>query len=113
MSLTWKDLSTTLLALLTLGLYFAMTKGIDVPLISGYRAGILLLAFFGILMCASSPGFSSGSSVLVMAAGVLGFLALILIIYGLVTGTELAFTLLTVTILVLWAISTFRHFITK
>lgn len=112
MSLTWKDGVTTLLALLVAGLYFGRTtSGMTLPLISdGYRWAIVALAIIGIGMCSfSSPATTSGTNMFIVLAGVLGVSALILIIYGLVTGAKIAFTLLTATILLLWLISTVRH----
>lgn len=115
MSLTNKDLVTTILAATTAGLYYAQTQGIKLPLITGYRGGILALAIIGIAMCASSgsetPSIGSSNPFIVFAS-ILGFVSLVLIVYGLVTGTKIAFTLLTICILVLWLTSTLRHLLT-
>lgn len=112
MSLTWKDGITTLLAFLVAGLYFARTtSGMQLSLISdGYRWAIIALAVIGIGMCSfSSPATTSGTNMFIVLAGILGVSALILIIYGLVTGAKIAFTLLAMTILSLWLIATVRH----
>jgi EamA domain-containing membrane protein RarD len=110
-SLSWKDLVTSLLAALTFGLYYAMTKGIELPVITSYRIGIIFLAIIGIGMCAFSSASSGSTSPFITLASILGVVSLVLIIYGLFTGTKVAFILLTITILLLWGISTLRHFI--
>lgn len=109
MGLSWKDAVTTLLASAVLGISYAMTKGIEMPIITNYRWGIAALGIIGIAMCAFSGGTTGGTSSLIVIANVLGFIAFGLIVYGLISGTKIAFILLTITILTLWAIATFRH----
>lgn len=113
MSLTWKDLVTTVLAVMTAGLYYSMSKGITLPLIAGYRSAIIALGIIGIGMCALSGGNTAPSGPFIILASVGGIVALILIVYGLITGTKFAFILLTVTILVLWAGATLRHLLSS
>jgi hypothetical protein len=103
MTLTWKDLITTLLAGGAIGVYFLFTNNAG-----GYRIPILLLTFIGIAMCALSEG-TKGNKVYIGIASALGILALVLAVYGLVTGAKIAFILLVGTILLLWLISTIRH----
>ncbi len=112
MSLTIKDFFTTFLAGATFGIYYAMSKGIDLPLITGTRGAILLMGIIGIAMCALSGGANNTSNPLVLLASILGITALVLIIYGLISGAKIALLLLMVVILSLWMISTFRHMIT-
>jgi len=113
MTLTGKDLITTLLAVATVGLYYAMTKGIDLPIISGYRGAILVLAVIGIAMCAlgAGNGTSAPTGIWSFAAGALGVAALVVIVYGLITGAKIAFILLVGTIIALWGLATVRHFL--
>lgn len=112
MTLTGKDIITTILAVTTIALYYAVTKGINLPLISGYRMATLLLGIIGIAMCAfgSGTGATAAHGMWAIVEGALGITALILIIAGLITGTKLTFILLTVTILGLWIMATIRHF---
>jgi hypothetical protein len=109
MTLTGKDLVTTLLVMAAGGLYFAMAAGLKLPLISGYRGAILLLTIIGIAMCALSGGTTPATGAWAIIAGTLGVVALVVIIYGLLTGAKIAFVLLTITIVVLWAVATVRH----
>ncbi len=109
MGLTWKDIATTILALCVFGIYYAMSKGVSLPLITGYRGAILVLALLGIAMCSLSGGTNTNTGVFFIAASFLGVVALVLIIYGLITGTKIAFVLLAVNLIVLWLIATLRH----
>lgn len=117
MSLTWKDGVTTLLAVVVMGVYYAMTShAIRIPVIGGsYRWAIMAVALLGIGMCAFSGGANTtgGMNSMIAFAGMLGVAALAIIIYGLITGTQLAFMLLTGVIISLWVISTVRHLIQK
>jgi EamA domain-containing membrane protein RarD len=99
-----------MLAALTFYLYYALSKGIPVPLVTGYRIATLVLAFVGIAMCAigSGPGITNGGTYS-LVAGVLGGVSFVLILFGLVTGSKVAFLMLTITILLLWALATVRH----
>lgn len=114
MTLSWKDLVTTILAAFVFGLYFAMTKGIELPIITSYRWAIAALGILGIALCVFSEGTgTNGMTPYVAIASFLGIAAFILIVYGLITGAEIAFILLTFTLLILWVIATLRHLITK
>ena len=108
--LTWKDGVTTLLALLIVGLlYVQTTAAIQLPIIgSSYRLSIVALAIIGIAMCAFSGG-TTGTSPFITIASILGVVSLVLIIYGLITGTKIAFLALTAVILVLWVVATVNH----
>ena len=109
MALTWKDLITTILAAAVFGLYYAMSKGMSIPLVSGYRSAILVLLIVGMSMCAFSSANISQGNMFIKVASILGIVAFALIIYGLITGAKIAFTLLTAIILLLWLIATMRH----
>lgn len=113
MMLTWKDGVTTLLALLVAGLlYVQTTAAIQLPIIgSSYRLSIVALAIIGIAMCAFSNGGTMGANPFVTIASILGVVSLVLIIYGLITGTKIAFLALTGVILVLWVVATVNHLI--
>ena len=108
MLLSWKDVITTFLAAGIAGLYFLTINNA-----TGYRGGILLLTLMGIAMCAFSGGTSPPSGTFKVVFSSLGIIALIVSIYGLVTGAQIAFILLTATILALWAISTLRHMVER
>lgn len=113
MALTWKDLVTTILAASIFGIYYAMTKGIDLPIISGYRSAILVLGVLGMIMCAmsGSGSLASGMNFYAVVGSIFGVLSLILIVYGLITGAKIAFTILTFVIIGLWVFTTIHHII--
>jgi hypothetical protein len=112
--LTWKDGVTTILAIAVLGLYYVTAKGIDLPIFTGYRWSIGIVAIIGITMCALSGGgesTASGSNPFTILASILGVAAFLFIVYGLIAGTKLAVILLAVTVLLLWGIATVRHIV--
>lgn len=114
MNLSIKDLKETILAILVAAFYYAKVNNINLPIItSGYRIPIIVLGVIGIVMCTISGGGNpnmSGSLIntLISAAGVLAF---IVIIYGVITGAKIAFSVLTIILLSMWLVSTLRHFI--
>ncbi len=112
MSVSWKDFATTILAMLTFAFYYAITKGIAFPFISGYRGAILVLTVIGVSMCTFSARTRDRSNPFIVIASILGTASLGLIIYGLVTGAQIAFIYLTFTILALWLVATLRHIMT-
>lgn len=109
MSLTWKDGVTTLLALLVIGFSYLMTTGYKFPLISGYRWATVVLLVLGIGMCALSSATPNMQSAWITFATVLGSVALILIIAGLITGSKMIFLTLSGTIVLLWLVASIRH----
>lgn len=110
MALTWKDGVTTLLAFLVIGFTYLMAIGYKMPLTIGFRWATVVLLVLGIGMCALSS-YTPGStpSVWITFASVLGSLALILILAGIVTGSKMIFITLGVTIFLLWLVATLRH----
>ncbi len=111
MVLTWKDLVTTILAILVAAFTYLMVKGYEFPIITGYRSAILVLLGLGIGMCAlSSVGPGVGGPWIILASA-LGVLSLVLIVAGLIMGTKLMFLAVAGTILALWLIATTRHLI--
>lgn len=109
MALTWKDLATTILAILVAGFSYLMVTGYRLPLISGYRWATLVLLILGIAMCAMSSANQGGPWII--AASVLGVITLLLIVASFIMGTKTIFIALSGTILLLWAIATLRHLI--
>jgi hypothetical protein len=109
MSLTWKDGITTLLALLVIGFSYLMTIGYKLPLISGYRWATAVLLILGIGMCALSSARPDIQSNWISLANILGVVAFILIIAGIITGSKMIFLSLSGTIVILWLVATMRH----
>lgn len=108
MALTWKDAVTTILAASVFGIYYAQTKGIDLPLISNIRWATVALALLGIAMCALGAG-TTETTQMVSFLSILGITSLILILASLITGSSMAFLLLTIVIGFMWLLSTARH----
>lgn len=106
MALGWKDMITTLLIGATAWLYFA-----NISSVGSFRVPILLLGVLGIAMCAFSGGNVPASGAFMVITSTLGIIALIIIVYGLITGAKIAFIILAFTVFALWLISTFRHVI--
>ena len=110
MRLTWRDAIATAVAGLVAAVAPAVTRSWDWPLLGWYRGGVGVPGFSA-CRCASSeardPRAHSGP--FVVLASTLGGLALLLILIGLITGTEMPFIMLAVDIEILWAATTLRH----
>jgi polyferredoxin len=111
MRLTWRDGGATVMAGLVVAVTLAVTRSWDWPMLGSYRAGVGALGVIGLSMCifGSSRTKPSFNGPFVVFASALGGLALVLIIVGLVTGTETPLVLLAVVIEILWAATTLRH----
>ncbi len=107
MALTRKDLTATLLTALVVLVFFATHEGWNVWLVGDshrWAAGAIML--LGSMTCGlGSP--SKGRITKVLAS--LGAAALVLAVLALATGSLTPLSLLVVDVVVLWAISTFRH----
>lgn len=111
MSVSWKDLTNTALALFIAGFSYLMVTGYKFPLISGYRLATVVLLVLGIAMCALSSATPGDSGMYMKFASGLGILAFILIVVGFIFGTKIIFLATTGVIILLWAMATFRHLI--
>jgi hypothetical protein len=110
--LTWRDGVTTALAVLVVALALAITQGWDWPLIGSDRTGILVLGAVGIAMCAigsSTPERSAADDPFAVAGGVLGTLAVVLLVIGLIAGTQAIVVTLAADTLALWMLTTLHH----
>lgn len=113
MSLTYKDLVTTILAAAIIGFSYLMVTGYKLPLIPGYRWGTLVLLFVGIGMCALSSATPGSSNAWTAIAATLGIISMILITAGLIFGTKEIFLALGGTIILLWLSTTLHHLVGK
>ncbi len=109
MALTWKDGATTILALLIIGFSYLIVTGSKFPLISGYRWASVVLLILGIGMCALGSAVPTAQSGWITFSNVLGSLAIILILAGIMTGSKMVFLMLSGTIVLLWIVATLRH----
>src|SRR5512132_757735 len=115
MKLTYRDAITTALATLVVAITLAVTQGWAWPMLGSPRAGIITVGILGIAMCsvgtrsedmatkdaiAHHPGMIAGSA--------LGAVALVLLVMGLIIGTETLLIGLAGVIVLLWAGATIR-----
>lgn len=109
MTLTRKDAAATALTALVVLAFLAAHEGWGVPLVGDSRrwtAGVILL--LGALTCGlGSPASSRG--LMMKTCATLGVAALVLAVLTIVTASLTALSLLTLDVVVLWAISTLRH----
>jgi len=107
MTLTRKDAAATLLTALAVLIFFATHEAWNVALVGDshrWAAGTIVL--LGVLTCGLGTP-QKGPLTFVLAA--LGTLALVVAVLALVTGSLTPLSLLVVDMVVLWAMSTFRH----
>jgi peptidoglycan/LPS O-acetylase OafA/YrhL len=108
MAITWKDAVTTILAAATGMLAYAKYQNWQSWLI-GPRLGIAVLGGIGMAMCAFGSDNFAHPTAWTVGLSVLGVIALVLVVAGLITGSQLTFFALAVDILALWLLSTLRH----
>ena len=107
MALGRRDFSATLLTVLAVLVFFAAHGGWDVWLVGdSHRWAAGVITALGMMTC----GFGSPSKEpLSIVLALLGVTALVLAILAIATGSLTLISLLVVDIVVLWALSTFRH----
>jgi uncharacterized membrane protein YphA (DoxX/SURF4 family) len=107
MAFSRRDLEATVLTALAVLAFAATHEGWNVWLIGGnHRWAAGAIALLGAVTCGlGSPGKDAATKVL----AVLGIVAAVLAVLALVTGSLTPLSLLTLDIVVLWAVSTARH----
>jgi len=116
MKMTYRDAITTVLAAMVVAITLAVTQGWAWPMLGSTRAGIVAVGILGVAMCSVGtrsedmatkdafvhhPGMIVGST--------LGAVALVLLIAGLIAGTEALLIVLAGDLVLLWAVATIRH----
>lgn len=83
-SSTGSSTTTILLGILAAALVFALLTGRKVPLISGERAGLIVLVVIGMAMCTNGIGRVAAAGAWTHPLSILGYLlgALILVVAG-------------------------------
>jgi len=112
MSLSWKDGVATLLIAASGVIAYAKIKNFDWPLLASWRLpiiGILLLGFGTCIVVGS--GVVPSKDGWTVTASVLGGLAFLLAIIGLIANSKLMFVMLFADMLALWAIATIHHMV--
>jgi hypothetical protein len=107
MALSRKDGVATGLTLLVGVVFLAAYQGWGVPLVgNSYRWAAGVIALLGLAACALGSPDRGRTTVLLSALGVA---ALVLTVLTLWTGSLTPLALLAADVVVLWAVSTFRH----
>ena len=119
MKLTYRDAITTALAGLVVAVTLAVNQGWAWPMLGSPRAGIIAVGILGVAMCSIGtrsedmatkealvhhPGMIVGSA--------LGAVTLVLLIAGLIAGTEALLMVIASVMVLLWAVATIRHAVT-
>ena len=111
MRLSWKDAVATLLGVAGAAVLFVVVRDWGWPLLGSYRMGVLALGAIGIAMCTMSGiGEAAGTkSFSVTLGGVLGSVAGIVFVIGLITGSETLLLTLAALMAILWGFTTIHH----
>jgi hypothetical protein len=109
--LTWRDGVETVLAAATVAIALAVTQAWGWPLLGSVGAGVVVLGAVGWAMCIFSGSRSAPSmkDPFTATMSVLGSIALILIVAGLITKSEGVFIALAAVTLLMWLASTAAH----
>ncbi len=112
MRLSWRDGVSALLVGVCGVIFLAVSDGWGWPLLDDYQAGAAALLVVGLAACivggSNMTSFDTGDS-MVLGASTLGFFALAVGIWGIVSGSETAFAILTIVIAMLWVVATIHH----
>lgn len=111
MTLSWKDLVTTFLAVITASFAYFYIQGFQFPFVTGYRVASLVIVVLGIMMCAFGSGSNASPSMWINVANVLGILTVVVAIIAMIMGTKAIFLALVGIVLSLWLVATIRHLI--
>jgi hypothetical protein len=119
MRLTWRDGAATVLAGAVVAVAIATTQDLGLPLLGSTRAGVGVLFVLGYAMC--TLGFQPGKLTSVkdlitgpfmLTASVLGVIALVLAIVGIIVTSETVLVALTADLLAAWVVTTTHHAVT-
>ncbi|HSX33293.1 MAG TPA: hypothetical protein VLF91_03080 [Candidatus Saccharimonadales bacterium] len=112
MNITWKDGIATLLVGAAGLVVYAKEKGFKWPLLGNWRLASLALLAIGFATCIIVGwGVVPDKNGWTTAASIVGGLAFLAGLLGIVTNKELFFLSLAGSIIVLWALATIHHFV--
>jgi hypothetical protein len=110
MKLTWRDSVTTLLAAAIVGLYYAVTRGVDLPLINTQLSAIVTVGILALIM-----GFIGMERRDIEEGGwllgqmIVGIVTLGLFIASLFYATQTMFLAVTVGVIAMWVVGMAHH----
>ncbi len=110
MALSWKDAATTVLAAGAGLLAYAKYQNWQ-SWLTGNRMSILALGVVGIAMCATGASNIPGGTAWSLVLSAMGAVALVLVVGGLIMGSNIWFYLLAADIIALWLLTTLRHLV--
>jgi hypothetical protein len=112
MKLTWRDGATTILAGLTVAAVVAVMQGWGWPLLGSVAAGVGVVGALGWAMCLLGGVTGSVPSMkdpFTVGMSVLGSVALVLIVVGVIAKSEGVLVALAVVTVLMWVVSTTAH----
>jgi len=109
MRLTWKDTINTLLAIGGGAIVYAKFYSYTWAVIGSWRSAVAVLALIGLLMFAFSSFNFANRSILNITEVVLGSLAIVLAIVGMITTSQFVFYSLATVLGLIWLVDTARH----
>ena len=109
MKLSWKDVVNTILVIAGGAVVYAKYYSYSWSVIASWRSAVAVLAIAGILMFAFSSFEFTNRSILNVSEMVLGVVAVVLIVYGVIVVSQFAFYAVATVLGLLWLIDTARH----
>lgn len=114
MKFSWKDIIATAAILVILLITYALLRELDWPALINWRAGSLMVFAIGLATCIfmGSKAVPEKGPWTTMAT-ILGTLAVVLFVFGLIFNNKWLFILLTTSVSLLYVLSTVHHFVSK
>jgi hypothetical protein len=109
MKLTWKDVITTLIVIGGGAVVYAKYYNYSWAVVGSWRSAVAVLALGGILMFAFSSFNFANRSTLNVGEMVVGALAIVLAVVGMIVTRQSLFYSLAVVLGVFWLVDTARH----
>lgn len=114
MTLTRKDTLATVLVGVAAIIAYARLQNFDWALLGSWRVGSVALLALGLGTCiAASTGDKPTKNTWTLLASVIGVVALVAALVGIIFGSKLAFIGLFAGIVMLWALTTIHHLVEK
>ncbi len=111
MSLSIKDIIATIVTVGIAYVSYLTYQGVEFPITQNMRVWISIMFVAGLAVCAmtGTPVDQVKKNAMITIASVLGVLAMVIFLWGLITGSKTAVIIMGVDIIALWGVSTLRH----